>query len=76
MSQCFIMIKWTQAPNGKMKRSVVGLISSRQHNGKTSLTVLSHSVSFIFPVFHRYCKAIEVASGAQVFSCALLAIGC
>ena len=59
-----------------MKRSVVGLISGRQHSGKAGLTVLSHSVSFIFPVCHRYCKAIEVASGALVSSCALLAIGC
>ena len=64
------MVKWTQPPSGRMKRSVAGLFSSRQHSGKASLIALSHSSSVIFPVCHHNCKAIEVAS------CATLANRC
>lgn len=70
------MIKWTQPPSGRMKRSVSGFISGQQHSRKAGLTILLHSVSFIFPVCHRYCKAIEVASDALVSSYSLLAIWC
>ncbi|PRQ37705.1 hypothetical protein RchiOBHm_Chr4g0405571 [Rosa chinensis] len=35
-----VIIKWAQSPSGRMKQSVAGGYSSRQHNGRADLIVL------------------------------------
>ncbi|PRQ52046.1 putative HAD-like domain, mitochondrial PGP phosphatase [Rosa chinensis] len=67
------LIKWTQPPSGRMKLSVAGVISVRQHSGKTMLFVMMFlRYRVIFPVCHGYVKANGVAFRALFANWCLL----
>ncbi|PRQ39664.1 hypothetical protein RchiOBHm_Chr4g0427731 [Rosa chinensis] len=71
--QAICMIKWTQSPSGRMKRSVARFTSMRQHSGKAVLFVMMFFCDrVIFPVCHRYVKANRVAIGALFANWCLL----
>ncbi|PRQ39396.1 hypothetical protein RchiOBHm_Chr4g0424711 [Rosa chinensis] len=67
------MVKWTQAPSGRMKRSVDGVTSVRQHSGKAMLFVnMLLRDRIIFPVCHCYVKVNRVVIRALFANWCLL----
>lgn len=58
--------------SGRIKRSIVRFISGRSHSGKIVLIVLRFCMSFIFLVWHYYCKTNGLTSGALFASWCML----